>query len=126
MENPILDISLQEEALGTKLGQNIALLSEKTEVLSTETVAPENDENIVDIDETDPEHPLNWPLWRKWSIVSCTALMFMLSYVHVSLNLSPTASLRDLQNSQRLATIYLMPLNTVIWVLSPLFQQYHE
>ena len=83
MDNPVLDVSLQEEALETKLGQNVAIPSEKPEVSSTEAVVPENDENIVDFDETDPEHPLNWPLWRKWSIVSCTALMFMLSYVNV-------------------------------------------
>ena len=30
-------------------------------------------ENVVD--------PTQWPLWRKWSIVVCIALMYMLAYV---------------------------------------------
>ncbi|APA10314.1 hypothetical protein sscle_06g050840 [Sclerotinia sclerotiorum 1980 UF-70] len=78
MDNPVLDVSLQEEALETKVGQNLAVPSDKQEVLTTEADVLDNDENVVDLDENDPEHPLNWPLWRKWSIVSCTALMFML------------------------------------------------
>ncbi|THV54242.1 hypothetical protein BGAL_0031g00160 [Botrytis galanthina] len=78
MDNPALDVALQEEALATKSDQDIAVPPEKSNISTTETDALENDENIVDLDENEPEHPLNWPLWRKWSIVSCTALMFML------------------------------------------------
>lgn len=83
MDNPVLDVALQEEALGTKSDQNIAAPSEKPVVSTTETDALKNNENVIDLDENEPEHPLNWPVWRKWSIVSCTALMFMLVYVHV-------------------------------------------
>ncbi|KAF7901700.1 uncharacterized protein EAF01_006999 [Botrytis porri] len=78
MDNPVLDVSLQEEALVTKSDENIASPSEKPNLSTTETDALEVDENVVDLDENEPEHPLNWHLWRKWSIVSCTALMFML------------------------------------------------
>lgn len=86
MDNPVLDVALQEEALETKLAHDIEVPKEKREVVTTDTGtlsdALENDENVVDIDEKDPDHPLNWPLWRKWSIVSCTASMFMLWYVY--------------------------------------------
>ncbi|TEY46284.1 hypothetical protein BOTCAL_0317g00040 [Botryotinia calthae] len=78
MDNPVLDVALQEEALGTNSDQNITATSEKPNVSTTETDALESDENVIDLDENGPEHPLKWSLWRKWSIVSCTALMFML------------------------------------------------
>ncbi|TGO34114.1 hypothetical protein BHYA_0212g00190 [Botrytis hyacinthi] len=78
MDNPVLDVALQEEALATKSDQAIVVLSGNPNVSTTETDALEINENIVDLDEKEPEHPLNWPLWRKWSIISCTALMFML------------------------------------------------
>ncbi|ATZ54111.1 hypothetical protein BCIN_10g01310 [Botrytis cinerea B05.10] len=78
MDNPVLDVALQDEALGTKSDRNIAVPLEKPDVSTTIIDALNNDENVIDLDENEPEHPLNWPLWRKWSIVSCTALMFML------------------------------------------------
>ncbi|KAB8296937.1 hypothetical protein EYC80_002345 [Monilinia laxa] len=83
-QDETIDASLQEEALETRFGQNVTVSSEKPEVLNTKTGAfsdaLENDEDVVDFGENDPENPLNLPLWRKWSIVSCTALMFMLVF----------------------------------------------
>ncbi|KAF7879457.1 hypothetical protein EAF04_000653 [Stromatinia cepivora] len=70
MDSTILDISLQEEASGTRV-------SEKPEADEAQVTSElqENDENVVDFEDNDSEDPLNWPLWRKWSIVSCTALI---------------------------------------------------
>ncbi|TGO21872.1 hypothetical protein BPAE_0196g00130 [Botrytis paeoniae] len=61
MDNPVLDVALQEGALGTKSDQNIAVPLEKLDVSTTITDALENDENVIDLDENDSEHPLNRP-----------------------------------------------------------------
>ncbi|CAG8979355.1 hypothetical protein HYALB_00002481 [Hymenoscyphus albidus] len=43
------------------------------------------DQNIVSFGEDDPDNPMQWPLWRKWSIVLLIATIFMLTYVIIIL-----------------------------------------
>lgn len=40
----------------------------------------EKDKEIIPVSEQ-WDDPTTWPLWRKWSIVICVALMYMLALV---------------------------------------------
>jgi hypothetical protein len=50
-----------EGALGKETAVGGGLLSS-----SGDENTDEDNANIVTIDETDPEHPYNWPAWRVW------------------------------------------------------------
>jgi hypothetical protein len=70
MDDPVLEAAVHPGVILAP-SEKKALLIESA-AINSETTATEVDQNVVDFDENDPENPLNWPTWRKWTIVWCT------------------------------------------------------
>jgi hypothetical protein len=77
MDNPVLEAAIHKEVTLGPGEKRVPLV--ESAATNLETLAAEVDQNVVDFDENDPENPLNWPTWRKWPIVWCTATMLMLT-----------------------------------------------
>lgn len=61
-----------------KDSETITLDAENSSI--PQLLVKEKDEEVVPVSEQ-WDDPTAWPLWRKWSIVICVALMYMLALV---------------------------------------------
>jgi hypothetical protein len=91
MDDPVLETAIHTEAIVGSSEKGVP--SVESAATNSEIISAEVDPNVVDFDENDAENPLNWPMWRKWSIVWCTATMLMLTYASLLLLIMTYSSL---------------------------------